>query len=87
MELGAAGAALATSITRWFMLLALAGYVLLMPGASATGCCAPLRGHWRLEAKLLRLGWPMALSFGLEHGAFFAAATFAGWLGAVPLAA
>jgi multidrug resistance protein, MATE family len=27
------------------------------------------------------------VSFGLEHGAFFAAATFAGWLGAVPLAA
>jgi MATE family multidrug resistance protein len=29
----------------------------------------------------------MAMSFGLEHAAFFAAATFAGWLGAVPLAA
>jgi MATE family multidrug resistance protein len=44
-------------------------------------------GARRLELRLLRLGWPMALSFGLEHGAFFAAATFAGWLGAAPLAA
>jgi MATE family multidrug resistance protein len=45
-----------------------------------------MAGHWHLQRKLARLGWPIALSFGLEHGAFFAAATFAGWLGAVPLA-
>jgi MATE family multidrug resistance protein len=87
LALGAAGAALATSITRWFMVLALVGYLLAMPGRERYRVLAPLRGHWRLESKLLRLGWPMALSFGLEHGAFFAAATFAGWLGAAPLAA
>jgi multidrug resistance protein, MATE family len=87
LEMGAAGAALATSLTRWLMLLALAGYVLLMPGRERYGVLAPLAGHWRLEAKLARLGWPMALSFGLEHAAFFAAATFAGWQGAAPLAA
>ena len=83
-ELGAAGAALATSLTRWFMLAALAGYVLLMPGRERyrIRLLAPLAGHWRIEARLLRLGWPMALSFGLETGAFFAAATFAGWQGA-----
>jgi MATE family multidrug resistance protein len=46
-----------------------------------------MAGHWRLQARLVRLSWPIAVSFGLEHGAFFAAATFAGWLGAVPLAA
>jgi MATE family, multidrug efflux pump len=86
-ELGAAGAALATSITRWFMMLALVGYTLLMPGRERYGVLARRVGAWRLEARLLRLGWPMALSFGLEHGAFFAAATFAGWLGAAPLAA
>ena len=55
--------------------------------APSYGVRAPLAGHFRLEGKLLRLGWPMALSFGLEHMAFFAAAVFAGWLGAVPLAA
>ena len=87
LEMGAAGAALATSITRWFMVLALVGYVLVMPGRARYRVLAPLRGNWWLESRLLRLGWPMALSFGLEHGAFFAAATFAGWLGAVPLAA
>ena len=45
-----------------------------------------MAGHWHLERKLVGLGWPIAVSFGLENGAFFAAATFAGWLGAVPLA-
>jgi multidrug resistance protein, MATE family len=86
-QLGAAGAALATSITRWFMFLALAGYVLAMRDRAHYGVGAPMAGHWHLEHKLARLGWPIALSFGLENGAFFAAATFAGWLGAVPLAA
>jgi multidrug resistance protein, MATE family len=86
-QLGAAGAALATSITRWFMFLALAGYVLAMRDRVHYGVGAAMSGHWRLEGKLARLGWPIAVSFGLEHGAFFAAATFAGWLGAVPLAA
>jgi MATE family multidrug resistance protein len=86
-QMGAAGAALATSITRWFMFLALAAYVLRMPGRDRYGVAAPMAGYWPLERKLMRLGWPIAVSFGLEHGAFFAAATFAGWLGAVPLAA
>ena len=85
--LGAPGASLATSITRWFMFAALAGYVLLMPMRERYGIGAPMAGYWHLEGKLVRLGWPMAASFCLEHGAFFAAATFAGWLGAVPLAA
>jgi MATE family, multidrug efflux pump len=86
-RMGAAGAALGTSLTRWFMFLALAGYVLAMEGRDRYGVVAPMNGHWGLERKLVRLGWPIAVSFGLEHGAFFAAATFAGWLGAVPLAA
>jgi multidrug resistance protein, MATE family len=86
-QMGAAGAALATSITRWFMFLALGGYVLAMRDRARYGVAAPMTGSWPLERKLLRLGWPIAVSFGLEHGAFFAAATFAGWLGALPLAA
>lgn len=86
-QLGAAGAALATSITRWFMVLALAGYVLAMRDGARFGVRAPMRGLWHLETKLIRLGWPLAVSFGLEHAAFLGAATFAGWLGAVPLAA
>lgn len=86
-EMGAPGAALGTSLTRWFMFAALAGYVLVMGARHHYGVFASLGAHWRLERKLARLGWPMAVSYGLEHGAFFAAATFAGWLGAPALAA
>jgi MATE family multidrug resistance protein len=85
-HMGATGAALATSITRWFMFLALAGYVLAMRDRRRYGIGGPMAGHWHLERKLAGLGWPIAVSYGLENGAFFAAATFAGWLGAVPLA-
>lgn len=85
-EMGATGAVLGTSLTRWFMVLAIAGYVLLMPARDDYGVFAPLRGHWSLEKKLGKLGWPLAMSFLMEHGAFFAAATFAGWLGQIPLA-
>jgi MATE family multidrug resistance protein len=86
-QLGAIGAALATTITRWLMFVALAADVLTMADRRRFGIAAPLAGHWRLERQLLRLGWPMALSFALEHAAFGIASVFAGWLGAVPLAA
>ncbi len=86
-EMGAEGAALATTMTRWAMAAALLIYILVMPGGRAAGVLEPMAGHWHLERRLLRLGWPMSISFALEHGAFFAAATFAGWLGAVSLAA
>jgi len=84
---GAEGAVLATSIVRWVMAVALIGYILMMPGRQAYGVTAPMTGHWRLQRQLGRLGWPMALSFALEHGAFFTAAILAGWLGAASLAA
>jgi len=85
--MGAPGAALGTSLTRWFMFAALAGYVLVMAARDHYGVLGRMGAHWHLERKLVRLGWPMAVSFGLEHGAFFAAATFAGWLGTTALAA
>ncbi len=86
-ELGAEGAALATSITRTMMGLMLTGYILLMPARDQFGVFAKMAGAWHLQSRLIHLGWPMAFSFALEHGAFFAAATFAGWLGTVSLAA
>jgi MATE family multidrug resistance protein len=87
-EMGAAGAALGTSLARWFMFFALAGYVLLlMRGRDGYGVAAPMAGAWRLEWRLLRLGAPLSASYGLETAAFTAMATFAGWLGPVPLAA
>jgi MATE family multidrug resistance protein len=84
--MGAAGAALATSITRWLMVVAIVGYVLTMPEAARFGVRAPLAGHWRSIRPLLLLGVPLAAAIGLETSAFAAATTFAGWLGAAPLA-
>ncbi len=85
--MGAAGAALALSITRWAMFVALAAYVFAMPDARRYGATAPLAGHAGTLVKLLRLGAPLALAIGLETTAFANSVTFAGLLGAVPLAA
>ena len=85
--MGAEGAVLATSITRWVMFAAILAYVLRMPDREAYGVSAPLAGHYGQMRKLLALGAPLALSIGFESSTFTAAATFAGWLGAGPLAA
>ena len=86
-QLGAEGAALGTTLTRWVMAVAMIGYVLTMRDRRTYGTTGPLVGHWYLERSLIRLGLPLSLSFGLEHGAFMAVVVMAGWLGAVPVAA
>ncbi len=84
--MGAAGAALATSIARWAMLAALVAFVLHMRDGAHYGVRAPLAGHTRELRKLLALGGPLALATGLETSAFAATTVFAGWLGKVALA-
>ncbi|WGF87210.1 MATE family efflux transporter [Marinivivus vitaminiproducens] len=87
-DLGAEGAALGTTIARWFMALALVGYVLFMPDAPRFGVRIWRTGAtWQAWRDLARLGVPIAASFGMEHGAFLAVVTFAGWLGPTDLAA
>jgi len=85
--LGAEGAALATSLTRWLMFLALAGCVLSMPDAERFGIHAPLKGYYHLIGKMLFLGLPVAFAGGCETTAFSGATVIAGWLGETPLAA
>jgi MATE family multidrug resistance protein len=85
--MGAAGAALATSVTRWLMFLVLAGYALLMRDAERFGIREPMRGYYHLSGHLLFLGLPVALSVGFETTAFSGATVIAGWLGETPLAA
>jgi multidrug resistance protein, MATE family len=85
--LGAAGAALGTSITAWLMFLTLATYVLLLPGRERFGIHAPLSGYYHLIGKLLMLGLPVAFAVSFETTAFSGATIMAGWLGEVPLAA
>jgi len=85
--MGAEGAVLSTSITRWLMFGALFFYVMRMEGHARFGVGLPLRGHYGQMKKLLLLGLPLALSIGFESSAFTAATTFAGWLGKASLAA
>jgi MATE family multidrug resistance protein len=85
--MGAPGAALAITITRWCMLAAIIGYALALPEREHYGVRAPLAGHYRSLGKLLRVGTPLALAMGMESVAFTATMMFAGWLGNAALAA
>jgi len=84
--MGAAGAALATTITRWAMLLGLAGYVLFMADGARYGVRSAGIGRLALANRFLRLGAPLAIITGLETSCFTAVTTFAGWLGPSALA-
>lgn len=84
---GAVGANVATTLTRWVMLLALLFYVAVMPDRHRYGI-----GRWRWPGRqdfwrTLRLGLPLALAIGLESICFFMATVMAGWLAPGTLAA
>lgn len=85
--MGAEGAALATSIVRWLMFLALAVYVLAMADRRAYGVLGRIAAFAALQWRFLRLGVPMMLSYALETGAFMVIAMMAGHLGADAIAA
>ncbi|MSR61370.1 MAG: MATE family efflux transporter [Planctomycetes bacterium] len=84
--LGSAGCAWATVIARWTLALALP----LLAGEVHFARLWPLRrGLWSASAfaRMLHVGVPIGLSFGLEIGAFSCVAVFMGQLGARELAA
>jgi len=86
-SLGAVGAALATTITRWLMFVVLAIYALTMRDGARFGVREPIGGYYHLAGHLLFLGLPVALSVAFESTAFSGATFIAGWLGETPLAA
>jgi len=86
--MGAAGATLATTITRWCMLAAALTYVLaIMPDRRRYDI--RLLGGFKLETarKQLRLGLPLAVSIGLQTAAMAFVTTMAGWQGPDTVAA
>jgi len=85
--MGASGAALALTITRWCMLAAIIGYTLALRDRDHYGIRAPLAGYYHIVGRLLRIGTPLALAMGIESVAFTATTMFAGWLGNDALAA
>lgn len=84
--LGAAGAALATSLVRTGMAVALALLARRLPAAARYGLVGPAAPVPRLRRRLMALGLPVAASQGLESTAFNLLIVMAGWLGATALA-
>lgn len=84
--LGAAGAAWATTITRWFMAGTLALIVWNMKDHARFAIRAPLTGGFKSWQELRRIGYAIGLSVGIESMAFASLNTFAGWIGKLPLA-
>ena len=85
--MGAPGAALAITITRWCMFAAIVSYTLALPAREHYGVRAPLAGQYHMMGMLLRIGAPLALAMGVESVAFTATTMLAGWLGDDALAA
>lgn len=86
-EMGATGAALATTFTRWFMAATLVAFVLVRCDAVGLGLRGPLDDLRGELIRLLRLGVPIAGANALESAAFTTMSLLAGWLGAVAAAA
>jgi MATE family multidrug resistance protein len=84
--MGAEGAALALSLTRWCMLAAILVMVGRLPQADRYGVRAPLGDYAPTVKKLFRVGLPLAVATGFEAIAFATTQTFAAWLGPEPLA-
>jgi len=85
--MGAEGAALATTIVRWFTLVALVAYVLTRLDRRHYGIDRAVGDMRALGRRLRRIGLPMGLGTGLESSAFATMTLFAGLLGPVHIAA
>ena len=86
-ELGAEGAAIATSLVRWLMFAALVLVVLRLPDAGALRVRAPAVDFRAVSRRLRRIGYPLGAARGLETAAFAALVMLAGHLGTAALAA
>ena len=94
-ELGAEGAALATSIARWIGAAGIVAWVYATlgptrlgarPGRLRLGPGRRRRVH-RAGRRLLAVGVPIGVAHGCEAGAFASLTVFAGWLGGAEVAA
>src|SRR3546814_378896 len=84
-ELGAAGAAWASTLVRVFLAAAMILYVWRMPGHELYAVRYWPGWRWREWAKQRRIGYGGGASIFIESGAFTALSIFAGWLGSVAI--
>nr|WP_298686303.1 MATE family efflux transporter [uncultured Dongia sp.] len=85
-EMGAAGSALATTITRWCMLIAIAGYLLTMHDRAKYAVIPWFSFDLAILQRLMVLGLPLAFAIGTETACFNLMIYMAGWLGTTELA-
>lgn len=85
-EMGAAGSALATTITRWYMLISVVGYLLTMPDRAKYAVIPWFSFDPVILRRLLALGLPLAFAVGTETACFNLTIYMAGWLGSTELA-
>jgi MATE family multidrug resistance protein len=84
-ELGAVGSGWASSLSRWLMFLGL----MVFSWPLLETYVRPLRRealHPRPLLRMVRLGSPIGIQFGLEYGAFGTTGLLMGWLGTVAMA-
>lgn len=87
-RLGVVGSGCATLVSRFVLVLIVAGYAIWHDRRFRTGLWdAPRKLEWRRLRRLLALGWPAATQFLLEVGVFAFAAMLAGRIGTTALAA
>jgi MATE family multidrug resistance protein len=84
-RLGFLGSALATTLTLWVSALAL--LVLLHTRLSLRHWVRMVPPHWPVLGELFAIGWPVAITYGVEVMFFLCASMMAGWMGAGTLAA
>ena len=86
-EMGAEGAALATTLCRVFLAAALGGYVLSAVDRERYGTLTTKIAFSPILRRLFRVGLPFGLAQFVETAAFQTVAIFAGWLGTITVAA
>ena len=86
-EMGAAGAALATTIVRWFMFVSALAYVFFVVDRKKYGLANVALDLRALGKRFRAIGYPMALGQGSESASFATMAIFAGWIGTTAVAA
>ena len=83
---GAAGCALGTSVVRALMFIAIAFYILTMMDKRTRGTGAGLSAVFCQAPAIFRLGWPLSVTYLIEHGTAMILVFLAGYLSTAALA-
>ncbi len=85
--MGASGAMLSTVIVRWTNLVLLIAYLFWCLDGKTWGLFRPTDEETRVSSRFRRLGYPIALTYSIESGAFTVLSIIAGMVGSIHIAA